>query len=421
MNRKKIQSRLVGSVLAIVFPIALKLLGLNWISAIAIGLLSAIAILILTSSLSKRIQNFSTGIGYILIAIATALMIIFGTPQIITNLKPSALVYGYVGGERYDLLVRNEQVQELLKEADIRLSEGSVAKKGSISQLTTIAAKPDVDTIDFIWTGDAPIAAAGKELIEAKGKKVLFNEATLSDPLVLVVDKMAASIASDRSFFTKLLPSDPLTDYGFEFKVDTVSLAHFLSKGTTWKEIGLNRYISLPGVIMSNAQKSNGGLMAETLLGTMLYNLPDFSLENKLFTSQDIAQFKPLPSTIDPQLKEQMEQLRLNSGFAESTSSKIQVQLTEGGIPWALTYYSLGKNIVNDNEKFTLVALSTTSINSNQFLSFSENGTKLLRIIQSDRFQEIAADYGYDSPQGSWSVLPDASFQAVKSLTGLSF
>jgi len=113
--------------------------------------------------------------------------------------------------------------------------------------------------------------------------------------------------------------------------------------------------------------------------------------------------------------------LRLRSGFAESTSSKLKVQLEEGGSPWALTYYSLGKNIIKDNPEFTLVALSHTMVSSNQFLSFSDAGTRLLRVIESAEFQKIAKDYGYDAPRGSWIVLSDPTFEAVRSLTNLPF
>ncbi|VEP17901.1 conserved membrane hypothetical protein [Hyella patelloides LEGE 07179] len=421
MKRKQKRiSRIICSILALVLPIALNLLGLNWISAIAIGVIIAIALLILTSSLSSRIQNFSTWIGYSLIAAATILMIVFGVPQITEQLQPPKLVYGYVGGERYELLVRDLSVQELIKEADLQISEGSVIKKGSISQLKTLSSNSDIENIDFIWTGDAPIAAAGKEIMEARGKKVLFNEATLSDPLVLVMDRVAAEAASERNFLTQLIPGDSLQDSGFEYKIDTVSLADFLGGNWTWKDIGLNRYISPPGVIMSDARKSNGGLMAETLLGTIFYNINESSSNNRLLTSKDIPQFQPLPKKSDAKLSEKMEQLRLHSGFAESTSSKIQTQLEEGGIPWSLTYYSLGKKIVGDHNNFALVALSQTLINSNQFLSFSESGTKLLKILQSDKFPEIAREYGYDSPQGSWSILPDQSFEAIKNLTGLN-
>ena len=418
-KQKKI-SRIICSILALVLPIALNLLGLNWISAIAIGVIIAIALLIFTSSLSSRIQNFSTWIGYSLIAIATILMIVFGVPQITEQLQPSKLVYGYVGGERYDLLVRDERVKKLMDEADIRVTEGSVIKKGSISQLKTLSSDADIEDIDFIWTGDAPIAAKGREIMEAQEKKVLFNEATLSDPLVLIMDRLAAEAANKQDFISQLPSDNSLRNYGFEYEIDTVSLADFLGGSWTWNDIGLERYISPPGVIMSDARKSNGGLMAETLLGTMFYNFGNSPSNNRLLTSKDVAQFQPLPRQFDPKLAEKMEQLRLHSGFAESTSSKIQTQLEEGGIPWALTYYSLGKKIVQDNDNFTLVALSQTLVNSNQFLSFSESGTKLLKILQSDKFQEIASYYGYDSPQGKWSVLPDQSFEAIENLADLN-
>ena len=63
------------------------------------------------------------------------------------------------------------------------------------------------EPLDFIWTGDAPIAEGGKQLIEAQGKKVLENEATLSDPLVLVVNKADANICL---LYTSPSPRDGL-------------------------------------------------------------------------------------------------------------------------------------------------------------------------------------------------------------------
>ena len=200
-----------------------------------------------------------------------------------------------------------------------------------------------------------------------------------------------------------------------------MTLADFLEGNLTWNQVGLTRYASPPGVIMTNARKSNGGVMAETLLGTIWYNmlLNGVADQPDLKNSSHIPQFKPLPTEIPAELTKKMENLRLYSGFAESTSSKIKVSLEEGGFPWAITFYSVGKQIIQENSQFTLVALSHTVINSNQFLSFSEKGTQLLRIIQLPEFQEAAQNYGYDSPQGNWIVLPDPSFAAVKSLSNL--
>ena len=419
-NKQRKLSQIVSSFLIVLLPIALKLIGLNWVSAIAIGVILSLALLILSSSFSKRIQNFSSWIGYGLIAIAVALIAVVGIPQINSNFQTPDLTSGYVGGERYDLLVRDPRVQKLLLDADIQLSEGSVTKKGSVSQLKALATQAELGDIDFLWTGDAPIAEGGKQLIEANGITVLDNEATFSDPLVLVVDQSAALALANSKFFTAIANDHSLHQFGFQYRVDAITLADFLTGKWTWQDVGLTRYVSSPGIIMSNARKSNGGVMAETLIGTIWHNFtPDDLLKTRLLTSADIKQFKPLPPQISSRLLEMMEQLRLNSGFAESTSSKIQVQLEEGGIPWALTYYSLGRQIVADNSDFTLVALSHTLVNSNQFLSFSEQGTKLLEIIQSPEFQKIAFEYGYDTPKGDWSVLPDPSFKAIKSLTNL--
>ena len=173
--------------------------------------------------------------------------------------------------------------------------------------------------------------------------------------------------------------------------------------------MGLIQYASPPGVIIIDARQSNGGVMAETLIGTIWYNMLLNNLDNKpqLINRSDLTQFQPLPTETPPELTQKMEQWRLHSGFAESTSSKIKVSLEEGGFPWALTYYSVAQKIIKANPQFTLVALSHTVVNSNQFLSFSEKGTQLLRIIQSPEFQEFAQNYGYDSPQGNGIVLPD--------------
>ncbi|MEL4896364.1 hypothetical protein [Crocosphaera sp. Alani8] len=70
MNRQKRKiSQLTSSSLIILVTLALKLLGINWINSIAIGVTLGVAALILTSSLSERIQNFSSWIAYILIAL----------------------------------------------------------------------------------------------------------------------------------------------------------------------------------------------------------------------------------------------------------------------------------------------------------------------------------------------------------------
>ena len=419
MNRQqRLISQIVSSLLTILLPLLLRLIGVSWVSAIAIGVIVGLAGLILTSSLSRRVRNFSTWIAYVLLAMAALLIVLFGIPQIRQNFQAPQLIYGYVGGERYDLLMRNEQVQKLLLDADLQLTEGSVTKKGSISQLTLLQSSNSHDEpLDFIWTGDAPIAEGGKQLIEARGKKVIENEATLSDPLVLVVNLADAQTLAARNFFST--QSD--NKYGFTHTVDTVKLADLLEGNLTWRNIGLNQYASIPGIIMSDARKSNGGVMAETLIGTIWHNMSLQNLleQSGLQTSADVPQFQPLPTITPLSIAQKMIQLRLRSGFAESTSSKIRVQLEEGGNPWALTYYSVGKQIVTANPNFTLVTLSHTLINSNQFLSFSEAGSKLLQVIQSPEFRKVASEYGYDNPKGNWIVLPDPSFEAVRSLTGI--
>ncbi len=417
-RQQRLLSQIASSLLTIVLPLLLRLLGVSWINAIAIGVIVGLAGLILTSSLSRRVQSFSTWIAYLLVAIAALLIVLFGIPQIKENFQAPELVYGYVGGERYDLLLRNNKVKQLLLNADLQLTEGTVTKKGSISQLKFLqSSRTSNQSLDFIWTGDAPIAEGGKQLIEAQGKRVLENEATLSDPLVLVVNKADADTLVANKFFA----TQSFNQYGFTHTVDTVKLADLLEGNLTWKDIGLNQYASVPGVIMSNARKSNGGVMAETLIGTVWHNMSLGSLSDKsgLQTSADISQFQPLPTTTPPNIAQKMKQLRLRSGFAESTSSKIRVQLEEGGNPWALTYYSVGKQITQANSNFTLVSLSHTLINSNQFLSFSEQGSKLLQIIQSPEFQAVAQEYGYGNPKGNWIVLPDPSYEAVRSLTGI--
>ncbi|GAB4546994.1 MAG: hypothetical protein Tsb0014_41610 [Pleurocapsa sp.] len=423
MNRQqRLFSQIISSLLTILLPLVLRLLGVEWIGAIAIGLIVGLAGLILTSSLSRRVQNFSTWIAYLLIAIATLLLILLGIPQIRENFQAPSLVYGYVGGERYELLVRNSKVKQLLVNANLQLTEGSVTKKGSISQLQLFQSDlNNTQPLDFLWTGDAPIAEGGKQLIEAMGKKVLENEATLSDPLILVVNQADAATLATNQFFASNNSTQSFDQDNFTYTVDTVKLVDFLLGDWTWRDIGLTQYASAPGVIMSDGRKSNGGVMAETLIGTICYNMSLSGLTNqaKLHTSAEIPQFQPLPNITPPEIARKMEQLRLRSGFAESTSSKIKVQLEEGGSPWALTYYSVGKQIVKNNPNYTLVALSHTIINSNQFLSFSENGTQLLKIIQSPEFQAIATEYGYDAPKGNWIVLPDPSFEAVRSLSSL--
>lgn len=417
MNRQqRLISQIISSLLIVLLPILLRLLGVSWLSAIAIGVIVGFASLILTSSLSRRIRTFSTWIGYVLLGIAVLFLVLFGIPQIHRNFKAPELIYGYVGGERYDLLMRNEQVKQLLLDANLQLTEGSVTKKGSISQLKSLQSRKN-EPLDFIWTGDAPIAEGGKQLIEAQGIKVIENEATLSDPLVLVVNLADARTLAAQNF----LATQSENKYGFTHTVDTVKLADLLEGNLTWKNIGLSQYASIPGIIMSDARKSNGGVMAETLIGTVWHNMSLQNLLKKsgLQTSANIPQFQPLPTITPPTIEQEMTQLRLRSGFAESTSSKIRVQLEEGGNPWALTYYSVGKQIVRANPNFTLVTLSHTLINSNQFLSFSEAGSKLLQIIQSPEFRKIASEYGYDNPKGNWIVLPDPSFEAVRSLTGI--
>ena len=316
MNRQqRFYAQITSSILTVLIPIALKFLGVGWASAIAIGVIVGLACLILTSSLSRRIQNFSTGIALGLMAIATVVLIIFGLPQIKANFQTPALVYGYVGGERYDLLVRNSQTKKLLDAADLQLTEGSITKKGSISQLKILqSATKDNQSLDFIWTGDAPIAEGGKQLIEAQGLKVLENEATLSDPLVLVVNKAASQTLAANQFFTPLDGDLPLRKFGFTHTVDTVKFADFLLGNLAWQEIGLTQYASLPGVIMSNARKSNGGVMAETLIGTIWHNLILQGLINRpqLSTSTDITQFQPLPANIPEVLAQKINALEEN-------------------------------------------------------------------------------------------------------------
>ncbi len=419
MNSKRKLSQLISSLLIVLITLVLKLLGINWMNAIAIGLTIGLSVLILTSSLSQRIQNFSNWIAYVLMGLSIFLLAVFGIPQIQENFQAPDLIHGYVGGERYDLLVTNDKVKELLEQQNLQTTEGSITKKGSISQLSALSSQTELNELDFIWTGDAPIAEGGKQILEAKGIKVLDNEATFSDPLVLVVNKNAAKILAENKFFTEIKADNNLKNYGFNYGVDAVTFAAFLEGNVTWNQMGLIQYASPPGVIITDARKSNGGVMAETLIGTIWYNMLLNNLANQpqLINRSDLTQFQPLPTETPPELTEKMEQLRLRSGFAESTSSKIKVSLEEGGFPWALTYYSVAKKIIQANPQFTLVALSHTVVNSNQFLSFSEKGTQLLRIIQSPEFQEVAQNYGYDSPQGNWIVLPDPSFSAVKSLS----
>ena len=416
-------SKIIAGLLMLLLSLAFFVLGAGLIISVVLGILIGIAFLILTTSVGNRIQNFSNVIAYILIAIATLTLIIFGIPQIQESLKAPDLVYGYVGGERYDLLVRNSKVQKLLSDEDLQVSDASTTKKGSVSQLQVFnqATIQSLDNLDYVWTGDASIAEAGKEIIEANGKKVLENEATLLDTLVLVVNRKAAEKMTKNGFFSDL-SDNSLKSSGFSYELDAVKFADLLEGDSTWNEIGITRYASPPGVIMADARKSNGGVMAETLIGTIWYNMALQGIADtpSLETSKQINQFQPLPPQIPSALAQKMQKLRLRSGFAESTSSKLKVQLEEGGSPWALTYYSLGKNITKANPEFTLVALSHTMVSSNQFLSFSETGTRLLRVIESPEFQKIAQEYGYDSPQGSWIVLSDPTFEAVQSLTNLS-
>ena len=415
-------SKVTAGLLMLLLSLAFAALGAGWIISVVLGILIGIAFLILTTSIGNRIQNFSNVIAYILIAIASVILIIFGIPQIQESLKAPDLVYGYVGGERYDLLVRNNKVQKLLSDADLQVTDASTTKKGSVSQLQVFnqATSQSLDNLDYVWTGDSAIAEAGKEIIEANGKKVLENEATLLDPLVLVVNKKAADKMAKSGFFSDLSDTS-LKSSGFSSELDAVKFADLLEGDSTWNEISITRYASPPGVIMADARKSNGGVMAETLIGTIWYNMALQGIADtpSLETSKQISQFQPLPTNIPPALSQKMQELRLRSGFAESTSSKLKVQLEEGGSPWALTYYSLGKNITKANPEFTLVALSHTMVSSNQFLSFSEKGTRLLRVIESAEFQKIAQEYGYDAPQGSWIVLSDPTFEAVRSLTNL--
>ena len=415
-------SKIIAGLLMLMLSLAFAVLGAGWIISVILGILIGIAFLILTTSVGNRIQNFSNSIAYILIAIASVILIIFGIPKIQESLKAPDLVYGYVGGERYDLLVRNSKVQKLLSDADLQVTDASTTKKGSVSQLQVFnqATSQSLDNLDYVWTGDSAIAEAGKEIIEANGNKVLENEATLLDPLVLVVNRKAADKMAKSGFFSAL-SDNSLKNFGFSYGLDAVKFADLLEGDSTWNDIGITRYASPPGVIMADARKSNGGVMAETLIGTIWYNMALQGIADtpSLETSKQISQFQPLPPKIPQALSQKMQELRLRSGFAESTSSKLKVQLEEGGSPWALTYYSLGKNITETNPEFTLVALSHTMISSNQFLSFSEKGTRLLRVIESAEFQKIAQDYGYDAPQGSWIVLSDPTFEAVRSLTNL--
>ena len=109
------------------------------------------------------------------------MLAVFGIPQIQDNFKAPDLIHGYVGGERYDLWVINETGKEVLEQQNLQITEGSITKKGSISQLSALSDQTELNELDFIWTGDAPIAEGWKQILEAKGIKVLDNEARLSD------------------------------------------------------------------------------------------------------------------------------------------------------------------------------------------------------------------------------------------------
>ena len=73
----------------------------------------------------------------------------------------------------------NNHPHEIIQ--NLQITEGSITKKGSISQLSALSDQTELNELDFIWTGDAPIAEGWKQILEAKGIKVLDNEATLSD------------------------------------------------------------------------------------------------------------------------------------------------------------------------------------------------------------------------------------------------
>lgn len=255
MNSRRF-SKIIAGLLMLLLCLAFAVVGAGWAISVVLGILMGIAFLILTSGVGDRIQNFSNIIAYVLIAIATLTLIIFGVPQIQESLKAPDLVYGYVGGERYDLLVRNNKVQKLLSSAELQVSDASTTKKGSVSQLQVFnqATSQSLDTLDYVWTGDSAIAEAGKEIIEANGKKVLENEATLLDPLVLVVNKKAANKMS-KSGFLSALTDNSLKSFGFSSELDAVKFADLLEGDATWNEIGITRYASPPGVIMVTIMK----------------------------------------------------------------------------------------------------------------------------------------------------------------------
>ena len=74
--------------------------------------------------------------------------------------------------------------------------------------------------------------------------------------------------------------------------------------------MGLIQYASPPGVIIIDARQSNGGVMAETLIGTIWYNMLLNNLDNKpqLINRSDLTQFQPLPTETPPELTQKMEQ-----------------------------------------------------------------------------------------------------------------
>jgi hypothetical protein len=192
------------------------------------------------------VRNKLIGIGILMVIVGAAILFRQATPS-----TPDVILHGYVGGEKIGFL-DDENVRNLLRK---RYGVGlDYTKAGSIEMVTG-----KTEGMEFLW----PSSQSAFELYKStRGNELAKGEVIFYSPIVLYSWDIVAD-ALVRQNIVQVRDS-------VYYVTDMPRLVQMVTKGTSWRSIGLNDLYGKVTIISTDPNKSNSGNMFAGLLANIL-------------------------------------------------------------------------------------------------------------------------------------------------------
>ena len=331
----------------------------------------------------SRRQLIGAGLVGAAVAVTGAGLFVRDHPGAVPGLgrKPVKSLWGFVGGEKKQLLANPHLIDALAKTSGLALDARQAGSVEMVREQSLLSQKPE-----FLWpSSDVMIEIAKASKIDIKRSQVIVNS-----PIVIYSWLPVAEGLRKAGIVQQV--------NGAYYIVDTKRLLDAHRTAVPWSEVGVGELEGKTRILSTDPNKSNSGFMFAGLAANIL--------------SGDVASQDSLSQTL-PDLKTIFQRM----GFKSHSSGKLfDDYLTEGMgayplivgyenqlIEWALSDPERwGRVRANSELSPVMLYPRPTVFSAHPLLALDDASVALIAALQAPDIQKIAwTEHGFRGPVGS--------------------